>query len=366
MAPSSKTTRPQSSHADQKSVTDTRKLRNRISQRAFRARQSGYIKELEEKLQRAEKPDLNITKLEEENQSLRVQLLNCHKKLESLIVSMKTVSASLSEATAIEFHDCSIPSQNPIILNQEDPEPHLLGSIVDELQANPKVQTGTAAQCQPAPQELLFNCLQTVPFEKMMGFEQYEKLTRSKQRASGDLCLPTTNSVFSDHISSWEMYLKQKWDATAPFLNGRMDCLITSAYFMTSAFICLSWPSMTSWHTYTKAHIPVMKITAWHIDPSVESYNNMSQTWRPTKTQISRKHPAIIDWIPWPSIRDKLITCHAANPLIDNVIGAIGHSYVMEIDLSKLIANIPPTPGYVSVWDLIQAISPGNVKTEWY
>lgn len=131
---------------------------------------------------------------------------------------------------------------------------------------------------------------------------------------------------------------------------------------MTSAFICLSWPSMTSWHTYTKAHIPVMKITAWHIDPSVESYSNMSQTWRPTKTQISRKHPAIIDWIPWPSIRDKLITCHAANPLIDNVICAIGHSYVMEIDLSKLIANIPPTPGYVSVWDLIRTISPETSK----
>ncbi|CAI7628782.1 unnamed protein product [Penicillium pancosmium] len=186
MAPSSKTTKRQSSHADQKSVTDTRcfppptrslrldwsneakfrKLRNRISQRAFRARQSGYIKELEEKLQRAEKPDLNINKLEEENQRLRVQLLNCHKKLENLIVSMKTVSASLSEATTIEpfnketpgnrnssdgssspgvdplnttlagdvagwemdnilqYQVYSIPSQNPIILNQEEPEPH--------------------------------------------------------------------------------------------------------------------------------------------------------------------------------------------------------------------------------------------------
>lgn len=125
MARSSKAMRPQSSHADQNSVTDTRyffpltkiprldwaneaifrKLRNRISQRAFRARQSGYIKELEEKLQRAENPDLNITKLEEENQRLRGQLLNCHRKLESLIVSMKTVSASMSDVTAIEVRN---------------------------------------------------------------------------------------------------------------------------------------------------------------------------------------------------------------------------------------------------------------------
>lgn len=123
----------------------------------------------------------------------------------------------------LQFQSCNIPSQPPIILNQDDPEPHFLGSIVDESQVKLQVQTRTAAQCQPAPQELLFNCLQTVPFEKMMGIEQYEKLTRSKQLSSCDLCLPTTNSVFSDHISSWEMYLKQKWGATAPFLNGRMD-----------------------------------------------------------------------------------------------------------------------------------------------
>lgn len=101
-----------------------------------------------------------------------------------------------------------------------------------------------------------------------------------------------------------------------------------------------------------------MKISAWHIDPSTQNYNKMGKTWRPTKLQTSCKYPSIIDWIPFPSIRDKLVTYHAANPRLDDIIRAIGNSYVMEIDLSKLIANIPPTQGYVSVWDLVQAISP--------
>lgn len=137
---------------------------------------------------------------------------------------------------------------------------------------------------------------------------------------------------------------------------------MTAAYFMVSSFICLSWPLMTSWHTYTRAHIPVLKLTAWHIDPSPQTYNAMTKSWRPTQLQLSSKHPSIIDWIPFPTLRDKLISCHAANPCLDDVICEIGNSYVMETDLSKLIANIPPTEGYVSVWDLVRAISPQTTR----
>jgi hypothetical protein len=85
-----------------------RKLRNRLSQRAFRARQSVYIKELEEKLKWASKPDYDInTRLEEENKKLRSQLLDCQKKLDSLIVSMELVSKSLTKATNIEVSEPS-------------------------------------------------------------------------------------------------------------------------------------------------------------------------------------------------------------------------------------------------------------------
>jgi hypothetical protein len=71
-------------------LTSTRKLRNRVSQQAFRRRQSEYIKQLERKA-KAYKPDNErIIELEEENTLLRESLTQCHNKLESLRTTIYT------------------------------------------------------------------------------------------------------------------------------------------------------------------------------------------------------------------------------------------------------------------------------------
>lgn len=115
---------------------------------------------------------------------------------------------------------------------------------------------------------------------------------------------------------------------------------------------------MTSWHTYTKSHIPVVKLTTWRVHPSPETFANLIPSWQPTQLQLSVPHPAVIDWIPFPALRDKLILCHSANPRLDEIICEIGASYVAEGDISQLVAGIGPTTGYISVWDLVRAISP--------
>lgn len=69
-------------------------------------------------------------------------------------------------------------------------------------------------------------------------------------------------------------------------------------------------------------------------------------------------HPSIIDWIPWPQLRDKLIIHHSANPCLDSIISDIGNSYVMPADLSLLIKCPQSVLGYVGVWDLVRAIAP--------
>jgi hypothetical protein len=80
-----------------------RKLRNRISQRAFRARQSAYIKELEERLRWATRSESDHNaNLEESNKLLRLQLLDCHKKLESLKVTLKAVTDSVATSVGID------------------------------------------------------------------------------------------------------------------------------------------------------------------------------------------------------------------------------------------------------------------------
>ena len=89
--------------------------------------------------------------------------------------------------------------------------------------------------------------------------------------------------------------------------------LRNSTFLMLSTFIYISWPTMKSWHTYTRAHVPLTKLMTWRINPTAASYADLCSTtpaWVPTKLQISVPHPPVIDWIPFPSMRDKLIHYH--------------------------------------------------------
>lgn len=170
--------------------------------------------------------------------------------------------------------------------------------------------------------------------------------------------LRRTNSLFSDHITVVEYFLRQKWMNVGALMNRGDELLAHSVSFMLSAFVCMSWQMMTAWHTYTRAHVPVGKLMIWHLNPTAQAYNQISANYRPTQIQLSVPHPSIIDWIPWPLLRDKLILYHSANPRLDDLVCEIGSSYAAEGDLSKLIANVRPTMGYVGVWDLVRAIAP--------
>jgi hypothetical protein len=129
---------------------------------------------------------------------------------------------------------------------------------------------------------------------------------------------------------------------------------------MLATFIYFSWPNMKSWHAYTRAHIPLTKLMSWHIDPTNTAYTELTNTtaaWVPTKLQSSIPHPAIIDWIPFPGVRDKLILCHSANPCLDEIIRDLGNSYVVEADASKLVVGLASGQYYLSVWDIVKSMT---------
>lgn len=198
-----------------------------------------------------------------------------------------------------------------------------------------------------------------------------------------------TNSPFSDHITVFENLLRQKLSKSPALNRSNERCapfplqhctmeiidltqpeliigsLLNSAYFMLSTFICASWPTMTAWHCATKAHIPVTKIISYHVNPTAATYAELAtnKAWVPTKLQMSIPHPAVIDWIPFPSLRDKMILCHSANPCLDQIICEIGISYVVEADISKLVMGVGAAKGYIGVWDLVKSISPDLKKS---
>lgn len=127
---------------------------------------------------------------------------------------------------------------------------------------------------------------------------------------------------------------------------------------MLSVMVCLSWQTMGAWHNYTKSHIPLGCLTAWRVNPTPTTLAKVPACYKPTPLQLSVPHPAVIDWIPWACMRDRVILYHSTSPRLDELISDFGNYYVMEVDLSKLVAGFPPTPGYVSVWDLVRIIAP--------
>ncbi|KAL0782005.1 hypothetical protein CaCOL14_003340 [Colletotrichum acutatum] len=109
------------------------------------------------------------------------------------------------------------------------------------------------------------------------------------------------------------------------------------------------------WYTETRFY-HTRDISVWKIRPCEETFNRLHPQYQSTLLQLQCSYPAVIDWLPFPSIRDCLICYHAANPCIDQVVSDIVGMYVVEALLSDLIIDSPPMQVYIKVADLVQAM----------
>ena len=114
----------------------------------------------------------------------------------------------------------------------------------------------------------------------------------------------------------------------------------------------------------------VERLIRWKLDPSLEAYETLSPCHRPTATQLSTPHPAIIDWGFFPSIRDRIIQFYSYSPTLDQLMCELLASYVVEGDVGSLLTtigdengnrsvntNVYPQKGYFCIWDVVQAIT---------
>lgn len=125
---------------------------------------------------------------------------------------------------------------------------------------------------------------------------------------------------------------------------------------MLSLFHSLNRPLALSWYTATKFHVYLTNLTMWQIEPSKAAYAEIHPRYRPSALQLTETHPIIIDWCPFPTLRDKLIMQHAANPFVDRIVCDIATAYVIETDVSIIVDLGEPTLGYIRVLDLINAL----------
>lgn len=123
-------------------------------------------------------------------------------------------------------------------------------------------------------------------------------------------------------------------------------------------FNSITRPDVMNWYAKTR-FFHIIELVTWQMFPCDSTYLRVHKHYRPTalQTRLQSQYPCVIDWIPFSSIRDRLIQLHAANPCIDQIFCDAVSAYVVEASLSDLVMGAQPTKVYIRVTDLIASMS---------
>jgi hypothetical protein len=124
-----------------------------------------------------------------------------------------------------------------------------------------------------------------------------------------------------------------------------------------SLFIANAWPRTHS--VWFKSQVPeiIGPILLWRIHPTAETYKNLLPDYRPTQDQLTVPHSAIIDWIPYADLRDRVIMYYNHSVVLDRLMCDMMNSYVIEVnDLSRILPQAPPVRAYFGIWNVYSAI----------
>lgn len=86
---------------------------------------------------------------------------------------------------------------------------------------------------------------------------------------------------------------------------------------------------MGPWFAITDSYETVKNICWWRLTKTNQALEAIQKSYRPTAIQQTLQYPSIIDWIPYPEIRDRLILNSEAYD-IDQIICDMAEAYVVE------------------------------------
>ncbi|KAE8136790.1 hypothetical protein BDV38DRAFT_271883 [Aspergillus pseudotamarii] len=201
-------------------------------------------------------------------------------------------------------------------------------------------------------------------FEYQMGLQPYANAFSCSQQFSVTLGKDwiESNSPFSDHIQVLQQLLKSKLDFIRPLFEPSPQLLYQQVLMVLSLFNSITRPDVMAWYAKTRFY-HIVDLTAWQIYPCTRTLSKVHEQYRPTEVQLQQQYPRVIDWIPFPSIRNRLIRLHAANPQIDQIFCDTVSSYVIEANMADLIMGAPAVTAYIRVTDVIANIpstTPGS------
>ncbi|VUC38176.1 unnamed protein product [Clonostachys rosea] len=389
---------------------ERKKIRNRLSQRAFRLRRAEHLRELESRANASEQPDGDrVVVLEQENKRLRAHITKLQSQLESIQASIQLMTKS---STAIL--DATEPSSNEELEieqvrtqhqreqnrgntsstskdmswvpttpnnNQQNTSSNfsllLRGSNSGRLSSpftSHNIETGLDGFAESlGPIQIDSLPLTRMPefwgLSHQMGPQAYanalELSLPSPSNALVGLNWVESNSPFSDHIQLLKKLLKTKLKQPQRMDRAFCQTLYQSVSSVLAMFNSITRPDVMNWYAKTR-FFHIVELTAWQIFPSPMTFSRLSERYKPTRSQLALQgqYPCVVDWIPFASIRDLVIQLHAANPCVDQIFCDAVSAYVVESTMSELIMGTSPIKVYIRVTDLIASMSSDQSREE--
>ncbi|RSL40742.1 hypothetical protein CEP53_013181 [Fusarium sp. AF-6] len=198
------------------------KLRNRLSQRAFRRRQAEYLRHLRNRAEASQKPDNErVSELEEENGRLRAHITELQSRLEGVQVTLQIIASSSSKilgrsetssSTALEA------IQIPDLPFPTDVDSTIDIPTTDAIQARSNLIRGVLDSMIPIDPNLAKSPLQLqrIPniwnFNYQIGSQSYVDAIEScaSSRPTSGLRWVDSNSPISGHIQILKRLLLTK------------------------------------------------------------------------------------------------------------------------------------------------------------
>ncbi|CZR68171.1 uncharacterized protein PAC_18070 [Phialocephala subalpina] len=169
------------------------------------------------------------------------------------------------------------------------------------------------------------------------------------------------SSMFSEHIEALELQARCKLDVAPDGISRQIAYQHCTAIM--SLFICNAWPRTHS--VWFKSEVPeiIGPILLWRIHPTTETYKNLLPDYKPTQVQLTVPHSAIIDWIPYADLRDRVIMYYNHSVVLDRLMCDMMNSYVIEVnDLSRILPQAPPGRAYFGIWNIYRAIDAASLS----
>ncbi|KAH8690190.1 hypothetical protein BGW36DRAFT_433142 [Talaromyces proteolyticus] len=125
------------------------------------------------------------------------------------------------------------------------------------------------------------------------------------------------------YILTLRLVIKQALKATRLCSDERQSIISDGVFWAVRE----AWPEAEGFWKFTASFRGFVQSEIWRNFPSHATYSDLHGAYRPTALQLSIPHSPIIDWMPWPELRDRIILVqdqvdvdHVCRALIQNVV----------------------------------------------